>query len=157
MEIDFEKQAHEMTEAEEQRIRQGINELVNQCHGNAVRKQWWNPAPTFGEGLMLIVSELSESLEDYRKGLQPGMQLFDIGMDNPYLDLAKYREQVESLPPDQRAMLKDKPVGIPSELADVLIRLCDLCGGFEVPLADAVIAKMRYNRTRPERHGGKKL
>lgn len=137
MEIDFEKQAHEMTEAEEQRIRQGINELVQQCHGNAVRKQWWNPAPTFGEGLMLIVSELSEALEDYRNGMKAN------------------QEFVTTISLNDEPIAK--PIGIPSELADVLIRLCDLCGGFEVPLADAVIAKMRYNRTRPERHGGKKL
>lgn len=130
MEIDFEKQAHEMTEAEEQRIRQGINELVQQCHGNAVLKQWWNPAPTFGEGLMLITSELSEALEEYRRGC---------AVDQPMVGA------------------NGKPVGIPSELADVAIRLCDLCGGFNVNLADAVISKMRYNRTRPERHGGKKL
>ena len=41
------------------------------------------------------------------------------------------------------------------ELADVLIRIFDLCEhrGFE--LGKALVAKMTYNKTRPFRHGGK--
>lgn len=125
-----------MTKAEELKIRRGIDELVKQCHRNAVSKKWWSPAPTFAEGLMLIVSELSEALEDYRKGYVVS-------------------EQMKT--PSCGTVENEKPVGIPSELADVLIRLCDLCGGFKVPLSDAVIKKMNYNRTRTARHGGKKL
>ena len=39
------------------------------------------------------------------------------------------------------------------ELADVLIRLLDIAGGLDVDIAAAVIAKLRYNETRPRRHG----
>jgi len=49
-----------------------------------------------------------------------------------------------------------KPVGIAAELADVVIRVLDSCEGFEIPLVDAMLAKMEYNQWRPKRHGGKK-
>ena len=47
------------------------------------------------------------------------------------------------------------PVGL--ELADVLIRIFDYCGAKGIDLADCVDAKMKYNETRPHRHGGKKF
>lgn len=115
---------------QEKIIFNGLNLLVEKCHENAEKKSWWNPAPTFAEGLMLIVSELSEALEDFRDGYKPSVHHEN---DNY------------------------KPVGIPSEMADVIIRMCDLCGGFKIPLAEAVIKKMQYNATRTLRHGGKIL
>lgn len=41
------------------------------------------------------------------------------------------------------------------ELADVLIRIFDLCGSRGWDLEDAVLRKMAFNKTRPYRHGGK--
>lgn len=39
------------------------------------------------------------------------------------------------------------------ELADVVIRILDYAGHFNMPLAEAIIAKMRVNEGRPYRHG----
>lgn len=39
------------------------------------------------------------------------------------------------------------------ELADVLIRLLDLAGGLKLSLAAAFDAKMRFNASRPIKHG----
>lgn len=50
----------------------------------------------------------------------------------------------------------DKPTGLPSELADILIRVGDLCGALGIDLEAAVRQKLAYNRTRPSRHGGKR-
>ncbi len=51
-----------------------------------------------------------------------------------------------------------------AELADLFIRMCDYCGGFNLDLAGAVIEKMRYNAERPDhslenraKKGGKKF
>lgn len=41
------------------------------------------------------------------------------------------------------------------ELADVLIRIFDLCGARGWNLENAVLKKMAFNNTRPYRHGGK--
>lgn len=50
-----------------------------------------------------------------------------------------------------------KPEGVAVELADVIIRIADCCYERDIPLADAIDAKLRYNETRPYRHGGRAL
>ena len=49
-----------------------------------------------------------------------------------------------------------KPCGIPSELADVVIRIFDFCGGNDIDLEKIILEKMEYNETRPYKHGQKK-
>lgn len=39
------------------------------------------------------------------------------------------------------------------ELADVFIRLADLCGGLEIDIESAILAKMEKNKDRPRMHG----
>jgi NTP pyrophosphatase (non-canonical NTP hydrolase) len=75
----------------------------------------------------LLHSEISEAFEEYRNGYG----LTEIRFEGT------------------------KPEGIPIELADVVIRLLDMCYQFEIPLAAAILEKIRYNKTRPYRHGGK--
>lgn len=41
------------------------------------------------------------------------------------------------------------------ELADVCIRVFDLCGHKNIDLGAAIIKKMEKNKSRPYRHGGK--
>ena len=50
------------------------------------------------------------------------------------------------------------------ELADTIIRILDYCAHYELPIAEAIIAKIRYNKTRAdhqrenrEKSGGKKF
>ena len=49
----------------------------------------------------------------------------------------------------------NKPERFTVELADILIRIADLCGEFNLDLEDALKTKMEYNKTRPYRHGNK--
>lgn len=108
-----------------------VAELIEESHGTSVEKGWWQDTNTnFLEKLMLIVSEVSEVCEEYR---------------------------VNGIDPDKMIYYSDggKPEGIASELADVLIRVADLCGKHQIPLEEALIRKLEYNKTRPFRHGGK--
>ena len=109
-----------------------INQLILESHETAKAKGWWDdPNRNIPELLALIHSEVSEALESYR----------DHG-----------KEGLSKVWSDEH----DKPEGFTVELADVLIRIADLCGEFELDLESAIKSKLSYNETRPYRHGGKK-
>ena len=42
---------------------------------------------------------------------------------------------------------------IEEEVADIFIRLCDLCGQYNIDLEYFIKEKMEYNKTRPNMHG----
>lgn len=123
-----------------------INTLVQQAHENAVSKGWWAENRSFGEIISLMHSELSEALEDYRNGKQPTEVWYERKQANgPTYCIPRARYAT------------DRPCGIPSELADVVIRIFDYCGRAGIDLEKAITEKMTYNSTRPQRHGGKVL
>lgn len=43
------------------------------------------------------------------------------------------------------------------ELADIVIRIADFCGWYDIDLEKAIAEKMEKNRNRPYKHGGKRL
>jgi NTP pyrophosphatase (non-canonical NTP hydrolase) len=108
----------------------------------AVEKGWWDLQEdstidyvdtrkrqrSLAEQIALMHSELSEALEEVRK---PNARPF-------YLK-------------------GDKPEGWAVELADVVIRIMDTCGKYGQDLQGLVELKMKYNESRPHRHGGKNL
>lgn len=44
---------------------------------------------------------------------------------------------------------------VEEEMADVMIRIADYSAARNLRLAEAIIAKMKYNKTREYKHGGK--
>lgn len=110
-----------------------IKEYIKQAHQNAINKGWHEEKRTFGELIALCHSELSEALEEHRNG-RPEAQIH-------YVD----KGQVKPCQPD----------GIPIELADVVIRIFDMCGLYGIDLEEALRIKMEYNTTREKKHGGK--
>lgn len=44
---------------------------------------------------------------------------------------------------------------VEEEFADLVIRLLDMCHGRNIRLADAIVAKMKFNANRPHMHGKK--
>lgn len=123
-----------------------ITDLVEDSHERAKRKGWWDdcmiPVPAadglseilrdfvldkIPEKLALIHSEVSEALEDYRKGAMATVLAGN-----------------------------DKPCGFPSELADICIRVFDLAGALDINLEEEIMLKAGFNERRPQRHGGKK-
>lgn len=123
-----------------------INQLVQEAHTNAVSKGWWEEDRSFGEVIALIHSEASEALEDFRNGYEPEEMWFEKKVDGKLLVSSVQDENNER-----------KPCGIPSELADIVIRVFDACGRYDIDLEHAITEKMAYNATRPQRHGGKVL
>jgi len=109
-----------------------IETLVGESNQTAKSKGWWDdPDRNIGEILALIHSEVSEALEVYRlKGKD--------SLKENWLDE------------------KGKPEGFTVELADVVIRIADLCGELGLDLESALTTKLSYNQSRPYRHGNKK-
>lgn len=113
-----------------------ISELIEESHQTAISKGWWGEDGkedrNFPEQLALMHSELSEVLEEYRN-----------------YGLTKLIYEVE----DRQGNFKSEGVAV--EFADLLIRVFDTCGRYNIPLEDALRLKMAYNKTRPHKHGGK--
>lgn len=111
-------------------------EQVNRANG------WHDDERTFGDGIALLHSEVSEALEAFRK-----WGLADVTESCVYNSF--------SGDPDPHRM--PKPEGVGSEYADILIRLLDSCQRDGIDLAAEYERKLAYNRTRGYRHGGKRL
>lgn len=121
-----------------------IAQIQAAVHANAIAKKFWSsyPETTYedpytGEAirvyvlsvdqllskLMLITTEVAEAAEDVRTGAM-------------------------------RTVMSDsgKPEGLPSELADIVIRVMDVCGGLGIDLDEEIRLKVAYNRRRPAMH-----
>lgn len=132
-----------------------INQMVRRAHRNSYEKGWWDAqkrdaidrkvldgeakagdldlyrvADTIPEKLMLIVTEAAEAMECYR--------------------------DPKHAPAEAWTGEGGKPEGLPAELADIVIRIGDLCGALGIDLEAAVLSKMAHNERRAHRHGGKR-
>ena len=108
--------------------------LQQESHRIAVEHGWWDTERGFGEQIALMHSELSEALEEWRKGSQ---------FRDTY-----YSTDGSTEPPM-------KPEGIPIELADAIIRIANTCEHYGIDLTKAILTKIEYNKTRSYRHGNK--
>lgn len=121
-----------------------IKDLVTEATETAASKGWHNNPVHIPESLCLIHSEVSEALEAHRVGL----------------DTTVLRLQCDCYPEPPHYICgctTYKPEGLPSELADVVIRVAHLCGRLGIDLEKELRIKMDYNKTRSYRHGGKKV
>jgi NTP pyrophosphatase (non-canonical NTP hydrolase) len=129
-----------------------LNKLAGEIHQTAVSKGWWSEERGLPEVLMLCVSELAEALEAYRDGDKPCETIFVCKVDKSDLDTWGDNGRCNE---DCWGCDFAKPEGIPSELADCIIRILDYCGHASIDIETAIRRKCAYNKGREYRHGGK--
>ena len=112
-----------------------INELCKKANDASVKAGWQDEPRSFGDLIALMHSELTEAFEEFRAG-HP--------LDEVYF-------------PATLGTNANKPEGVPVELADAVIRICQCCGQYGIDLENAIVSKMAYNETRGHRWEGKKL
>lgn len=120
-----------------------IRALQAKCYQAAADKGFHDDRPTTaaalvpyqGNKMMLMVSELVEAHDELRSGRKVTETYYP------------ERGDVASL---GRIM---KPEGVPSELADTVIRILDFCGAEGIDLASIIEIKLGYNATRGYKHG----
>lgn len=133
-----------LTERGEWHLSVALQLLAKTAFSNSKNKGFHEEPRNFPEELALVHSEVSETLEEHRDGH---------GFSEHY-----YRDKING--PTEHALNPitgelNKPEGIPAEIADIIIRLGDICGNEDRPvdISRAVIEKLRYNATRPHKNG----
>ena len=116
-----------------------ITELIEDSHARAARKGFWDghsertERDVINEKLLLIISELTEAMEEVRSGHEVSEIWYEPKNDGDTVAL--------------------KPEGFTIEVADAMIRIADLFGWLDIDLTEAIRLKAAYNETRPHKHG----
>jgi hypothetical protein len=111
-----------------------VTRLVVQCHGDAARAGWWTDIKTGA---------------DLRDADGDGGRRFNVAEKLALI----HSEVSEALEADRKGLMDDHlphRKGIEVELADAMIRICDLAGALSLDLGGAVAEKLAYNRLRAD-------
>lgn len=119
-----------VSEMDFEELRKGINKGIEIAHNNAVDKGFWDGV-----------------------GLSPKHILYE----RAAFLMLMVSELGEACEAQRKNITKSEHIpeftGEEEELADCIIRILDYAGSYHLRLADAMIAKMQFNATRPRKHG----
>ena len=118
----------------------------------AKSKGFWDEKRNTGELLMLVVSELSEGLEALRKDDYADQAVVESLSHDLELDRTDEEFMLKALT-WKTAFEQGVKSSFEDEMADVAIRLFDLCGGLNIDLEKHIEMKMKYNSMRGYKHG----
>jgi len=116
-----------------------INKLCKEAHENASKKGFWNDW-----------YEIKGSKK--YKAVHIETQEADMNLTNNAIS-TRLMLIVGEVAEAQEALRKDDTENFAEELADVAIRLFDLCGGLKIDLEIEIKKKMEKNSSRPYKHG----
>lgn len=123
----------------------GINDLACAIYQRNVEKGFYEKEKNIGEMLCLIHSEVSEALEadrnrSYAMLTEPQRNVL-MGWTGSDDFIKDYKDKVKG--------------SFEEEMADIFIRLLDMCAFKGIDIEFHVKAKMRYNLSREKYHGKK--
>jgi NTP pyrophosphatase (non-canonical NTP hydrolase) len=124
----------------------GLNQLAYEIHDRNIEKGFFDDKKNIGEMLMLMVTEVAEACEADRKDRYMGKEgnwLVDRISQIQFDDTFKIQYDT-----DVKGTFEE-------EMADIFIRLLDMCAFKKIDLNAHVELKMRYNSLRPHKHGKK--
>lgn len=112
-----------------------LNEFAKEIHANACAHGWWDEPRPFDELCALMISELSEALEEARAG-RPTEWYWDMKRAEDVDGCLVYKKVVTEGFKEGR-----KPEGIAVEMADCAIRILDYLGSAEWDIEKTISEK----------------
>lgn len=125
---------------------ENLTEFSKDIHQGNVKRGFYDDPKEIGTALMLIVTELAEAMESYRANNRLGAGKLESIQWNSNLNEDFTEEDINQF----KLVVKDT---FEDEIADTIIRLFDLCGWLNIDIHKHIILKLKYNSTRPYKHG----
>jgi len=122
-------------------VAQAVDTLVYHCHGAALNAGWWLHGPT-GLDLTQVIHVPQDELQRLLAKAIVAQKLCLV-----------HSEISEAMEGHRKGLMDDKLLHctmLEVELADAIIRICDLAGALDLDLGDALAEKLAYNAVRPD-------
>lgn len=134
-------------------LRTAVNELVNRCHGASLSAGWWTDhktgvdlkAAVHGNAIVNGIAAVGDVLKGVIVRLGKALVAEKLCLSHSELS--------EGMEGHRKGKMDDKLPHRPMlevELADAVIRICDLAGALELDLGGAIAEKMAFNAVRPD-------
>lgn len=137
-----------------------VNDLANRVRSINEANGWVSPeqdTPTHKIAVLaLITTEVAEAIEDVRNGHERA-RLTIQGREVTWDTMRGCWVSTDGMGTRWASTVVPKPEGLPSEVADVIIRALDFAAARGIDIGAAIEQKLAYNETRAHRHGEKAL
>lgn len=121
-------------EAHQQHLATNVNLLVDKCHERSFEAGWW-------DGAYNPLQDVNQRPLNLNPGVVPTKLMLTVSEISEAMEGDRKNRMDTHLP--HRKMLE-------VELADAVIRICDLAGALGLDLGGAIIEKMAYNAQRAD-------